>query len=532
MVGINEQINNVLMRVYKRAENLDTSLLEDTFVPIVQVDSILSMAEHHVLYGRRGTGKTHTLRRLEQQRRIKGGAALYVDLRIIGSEGGLYCDQGLSLPTRATTLLIDVVTAIHEGLLELALKDEKFIANLNELSDALDLLASAATEVKLEGDVEQETTRTAERQEDRKSGLKLTASGSSVGFGAFRSLTQSRRAESIQRRLERGQEKYHIVFETLASAFSKVASAFGDLGLWLMLDEWSSLPVDLQPYLADMLRRSVFVPGIAVKIGAIERRSRFMKAKPGANGDYIGIELGAEASVIDIDEYLTFEQGAHHAQAFFARLLFRHAGQALKDSDGNQLFESEADFAQAAFASDAFIRFVEGSEGLPRDALEIAQKCASQAIDQQIALAHVNSACTSYFLQSKEGRLSEPTGKALREIIRKCVEAESRLIALRRPLQSQNEIVAELYDQRLIHRRGQGVFLPDKPVGEPYDVFLVDLGCFVELISRGQLRLVDHGLRDLGIVSTNRDRPEHKATARERKAGYALIPAASRWQAK
>jgi hypothetical protein len=52
----------------------------------------------------------------------------------------------------------------------------------------------------------------------------------------------------------------------------------------------------------------------------------------------------------------------------------------------------------------------------------------------------------------------------------------------------------------------------------------------VELISRGQLRLVDHGLRDLGIVSTNRDRPDHKSTARERKAGYALIPAASRWR--
>jgi hypothetical protein len=49
MVGTNEQINNVLMRVYKRAENLDTSLLEDTFVPIAQVDSMLSMAEHHVL---------------------------------------------------------------------------------------------------------------------------------------------------------------------------------------------------------------------------------------------------------------------------------------------------------------------------------------------------------------------------------------------------------------------------------------------------------------------------------------------------
>jgi hypothetical protein len=525
---VNEQINNVLMRVYKRAENLDGALLEHTFVPISQVESMLSTAEHHVLYGRRGTGKTHTLRRLEQHRRLRGGTALYLDLRIIGSESGLYSDQELPLATRATTLLVDVVNAIHEGLLDLVLSDERFIGDLNEISAGLDLLADAASEVQVRGDIEQETTRTSGQTDDRKSGFSLSASPTAAGLGITRSRERSGRAESTHRRVERGQERYHIVFETLAAAFGKVTSALGDQGLWLMFDEWSSLPVDLQPYLADMLRRTVFITGISVKIGAIERRSRFMEPS-GQNGEYIGIELGAEASVIDIDEYLTFAQGAHYAQAFFARLLYRHAGRALADPDGRPLFESEADFVQAAFAGDAFIRYVEGSEGLPRDSLEIAQKCASLAIDRQITLAHVNTACTSYFLQSKEGRLSDKAVKALREIIRRCVEAETRRIALRRPTQSQNSIVAELYDQRLIHRREQGVSLPGEAASERFDVFLVDLGCFVERINKGHLRLVDDGLRDLGIVAADQDRPGVRDPAARRRPGYALVPVASRW---
>ena len=41
----------------------------------------------------------------------------------------------------------------------------------------------------------------------------------------------------------------------------------------------------------------------------------------------------------------------------------------------------------------------------------------------------------------------------------------------------------------------------------------------VERINKGHLRLVDHGLRDLGIIAADHDRP-----------GYALVPAASRWR--
>jgi hypothetical protein len=488
---LNEQINNALMRLYKRAENLEGALLDDTFVPIPQIDTLLSMPEHHVLYGRRGTGKTHTLRRLERQRKLVGGAALYLDLRTVGSESGLYNDQEISLQSRATTLLVDVVNAIHDGILELVLTEDRFTEDLHNFSQALDALRNAATQVKIQRSVEKEATQTAGGQTRRKS-----------------------------------EERYHVVFGTLASAFREVAKALGDQSLWLMLDEWSSLPIELQPYLADMLRRSVFSLRIPVKIGAIERRSRFSEPRP--NGDYVGIELGSEATTIDIDEYMAFSKGATYARAFFGQLLFRHTTGLLTDYEGKPLYNSAEDLIGMAFTGDAFIRFVEGSEGLPRDALEIVQKCASQAVDRQITISYVNSACTSYFLQSKEGKLSPTAHSALREMISRCVEMESRMIALRRPIQSRKEVIAELYDQRLIHRRDQGVSLPDKPAGDTYDMFLVDLGCFTELISRRKLRLVDHGLRDRGIVRTDPD-ASGRRSGPQRKAAYVLMPEADRW---
>jgi hypothetical protein len=523
---VNEAINESLMHCYKRAEKLTGQILEDTFVPIPQVDRILSLPEHHIIYGRRGTGKTHTLRRLERRVRANGGAAVYIDLRTIGSETATYGDQTIPLPSRATTLLVDVVNEIHEGIYELIIEDNRFRGNLDDLGPALDSLAEAATEVRIKGSTETEVTGRHTQETGRKSELKASLGLSSASLSGSASRTESDRSESTQRRLERGDERFHIVFGRLGSAFRKVAKALGDHGFWLFLDEWLAVPSELQPFLADMLRRNLFsVPGMTVKIGSIERRSRFLESQP--SGNYIGIELGADtAAPLDIDEYLTFSQGISHAKAFFAELLFRHAGRSTTIYNGRTQFPSASDFVNMAFSDGAFTRLVEGSEGLPRDALQIAERCAALAVDKQITVSNVNNACTSYFLLSKEGLLSRRATGALAEIVERCLEAESRLIALRRPNQSRTEVIAELYDQRLIHKRGQGITLPDKPLGNRYDMFLVDLGCFTELINHGKLRLVDHGMRDRGIVSTKRN---HRDGRQGPKPEYTLVPKADRW---
>jgi hypothetical protein len=50
--------------------------------------------------------------------RRKGEMALGLDLRTIGSNSYIYSDESISIPERATRLLRDFVSAIHDALLD------------------------------------------------------------------------------------------------------------------------------------------------------------------------------------------------------------------------------------------------------------------------------------------------------------------------------------------------------------------------------------------------------------------------------
>jgi hypothetical protein len=70
-----------------------------------------------------------------------------MDLRTVGSTGGLYGDTTQPISVRGTQLLIDVLEAIHPGPLARAIDDEAFEGLLGHL----DGIAEAATEVRVEG---------------------------------------------------------------------------------------------------------------------------------------------------------------------------------------------------------------------------------------------------------------------------------------------------------------------------------------------------------------------------------------------
>jgi hypothetical protein len=502
--AMNEQVNLTLVQSYKRAEKPDETALEGTFVSITALNNLLRSPEHHILYGRRGTGKTHILRHLTRQEQDDGVAAIYIDLRTIGSSGGLYADSSIPVSSRATTLLTDIITAIHAGILDLVLTEEQFTKYLETVGPALDDLINSASQV-----------------------LVRAGSGDEPAVADHEGHAGPR-ARAGAGGTDREQGNYHVVFGRLTAALERVVRAFDGRGPWIMLDEWSSLPIELQPFLADLLRRSAFtVSGITIKIGAIERRSRFMEHRP--HGSYIGIEPGADtAASLDIDDYLTFEHDRQEVEAFFAEVLCRHVTSFQRLQGVEPLFSAADEFLRTAFAQVAsFKLLITFSEGIPRDALQIAALSAALAGRSAISTAHVRRANRDYFRRDKEGRLSRSATGALNEIIEQCIAGESRLIALRRSTQPSAAVVAELYDMRLLHRRGQSVQLPDRPFTEKYDLFLVDIGCFQDLLQAGTLRAIDEGGREPGIVSTSRARDRDPAAPRP---SYVLIQGSQRWR--
>src|SRR4051794_521766 len=55
-----------------------------------------------IIFGRRGAGKTHTLLDLARRVRARGDVAVFIDMRRISSNAGIYNDEQMAFGNRAT----------------------------------------------------------------------------------------------------------------------------------------------------------------------------------------------------------------------------------------------------------------------------------------------------------------------------------------------------------------------------------------------------------------------------------------------
>src|SRR3954452_25417662 len=232
---ISAPLNDLLVRVSRRAENAPAEVLRDAFVPVPSLLAQLESNEHQVLFGRRGTGKTHLLRHLQDQQSAAGALALYVDLRKVGAAGDVFSTQQDNFAELATGLLIDVVEHMHSQVYEQVLTDQ-WSPRLDAIGVAMHALGEAATQIRVVGETEVEQHRESSTRATRGSSIELSASpkpgaswkADSVGNGAKRALA---------RRLDRGRETPHVLLGPLAGAFRALALAVHPRQVWLLLDE-------------------------------------------------------------------------------------------------------------------------------------------------------------------------------------------------------------------------------------------------------------------------------------------------------
>ncbi len=115
-----DTVLGALQRVEKRAERASDAQLVETYVQAGGVFDSLRHTDNDLIFGRRGTGKTHALKYLAEYARRNGDVAVYVDMERLGSTGGLYNDPNLTVAQRATRLLVDVLNEIVDKLGDVA----------------------------------------------------------------------------------------------------------------------------------------------------------------------------------------------------------------------------------------------------------------------------------------------------------------------------------------------------------------------------------------------------------------------------
>jgi hypothetical protein len=480
---LSQEINRAFLQLGRRAENYERSHLVSTFVDIGPLFTMLSIKEDQILYGRRGTGKTHAFYYLAGTVESQGDISIQIDMRTIGSSGGIYSDSTLSFSERATRLLIDTLSAIHESLLNLViLKDEEY--DLSRLGPCLDRLADAITQVEVVGNVEQEdTTGYMSKNEDSFNGaLNVTQTGFKTTLGTvIKDMTEN---STQSRTLYTGTKRHRVNFGSVRNALTEIINNIDGKHIWLLLDEWSEVPLDLQPYLADLLRRSVFpVSNITVKIAAIEQRCKFRIITEGAN--YIGIEVGADAATsLNLDEYMVFDNDANKAKEFFRELIFRHISPLLGPSViGNTINNSE-DLIQFAFTQlNVFDDFVRSAEGVPRDAINILSIAAQKAVQNPISISHIRVAAKTWYNRAKESAVNaKPEAHHLLRWIIDEVIAHRRARAFLLRSDVRDELIDYLFDARVLHVVKESISAHDQP-GVRFNVYGIDYGCYVDLIN-------------------------------------------------
>ncbi len=481
---MNEKINKIFIAFAKRAERIDKKILIESFVDVGPLFTALQTIDNQILYGRRGTGKTHALIYLAEKVKSRGDLASYIDLRQIGSTGGIYSDPSLTLAERSTRLLMDMLAAIHDEIFNIVIENSSF--DLSAIGPCLDDFAASITEVAVKGAVEQEEAKESQTAKEIKKGFKLGGSLEKPEFAVTGQTKDASEQRETMRLKKKGTLEHRIHFGRVGSILKRLSDLLGGRRLWIMLDEWSVVPLDLQPYLADLLRRSIFpINTITVKIGAIEKRSSFKI--PLERGDYIGIELGGDALAdLNMDDFMVFGNDENKATAFYKELIFRHFRSVAEEDNITDVPSSSAELVSYAFTQDnVFKEFVRAAEGVPRDAFNILSLAAQKSFVSAINMESIRKSSLAWYQRDKASAISadHKALNLLEWIISKVIgHRRARAFLLERNVS--HAVIDKLFDARVLHILKQNIAAHDRP-GARFDVYKIDYGCYVDLLSSG-----------------------------------------------
>jgi len=344
--------------------------------------------------------------------------------------------------------------------------------------------------------IELESTRDDERRSQRATAGGL-ALGHGVGLSASHDRGLSQRSTTQEKMRSTGLPRHHVRFGRLSAPLQSLVQLIDPAHVWVLFDEWSAVPSDLQPMLADLIRRVLLpVSGVTVKIGAIAHRSHFVVTH--GPGDYIGVELGADmAADIDLDEFLAFDYDADSAAGFYASLVTEHVRAAAAAYGAADVPSDETELLEEIFTQrGALDELARAAEGVPRDAMSILHRAAQRAGADRITVRDITLAAHVWHEHDKERNLDKNV--RVRDAWRRVVdivlrERHARAFALEEEEAQASRRIGALYDQRLLHLIKRNVVSRDRP-GSRYYIFGIDYGHYAggaDDVSEGLFEFID-----------------------------------------
>jgi len=433
-----------------------------------------SSAQHQVLFGRRGSGKSclqvHFLRQAESN---KDPLAIYIGVDEV---------KRLGFPDVLIRILLEVFQRLPGakgrifGLFKTP--QSRIISDLNRLLDDPE-----------DADVSQKELRGSEGSLD----LTSAAGASAIGLKAThgREVTKTFRSKKLDH-LERHLQSYK----------SAIRSAI--IGKWptvfILVDDFYLVKKELQPYVVDYLHRIFRGTNAYLKIGTIRHRTQLRVHE----GQTIGVELGQDVEEISLDK--TFED-FEGTNSYLHSMLSEMGRVGYQNMDVDGLFNTDA--ARALTLA---------SGGVPRDFLNIFVDAIDLSVRarklDRLTPTYIYKSAAQHSYKSKLANIQEEAGydaerlsRVYADLVAFCLKEKKKtafLISIEdaRRYSDQHELLLQLMDFKLLHVISQNTSAASGRQGR-YVAYTLDFSIFMEPRRRGieivEFWKVDDQRRPIGV---------------------------------
>lgn len=435
--------------------------------------------KNQVIYGRRGTGKTHLLRALQEKLITNNSERffpIYIDCRkfkpLLKDNDPFYYAIIVF-----KEIIVEILKCTYENISSLSKCDDKR-SDISEFVEAKRSRIKSYLEkfnVTFEGSIFQK--------------LGDSAISYSELQNVMASFKMSPRPELIygtennaETQISTEQVKY-ISFSDMSDVVNSLIIDFNIDRLYLLIDEWAEVPIDTQPFLAELLKRAFITSKVTLKIAAIPSRTRLMIDRG------IGLENGGDIFGYELDNRYIYELNTEATKNFFNELLFNQLN-LVNSTLFEKFFDKKTKMPQHNFinlflANQALREILIASAGIPRDFLNLFINAYAHFISRKstqhkhMALQDIRKATVSWYeLDKKKAVEANYSAKLmLDKIIEQILISKRRSHFLIPEKYESNKILNELIDLRVIHLRKHGIAHKGNS-GVSYNVYYIDYACY------------------------------------------------------
>jgi len=504
--GMLIEYDSVVAQLATSAEDLTD--LDGTFVETI-FPEMIQARQHQIVYGRRGAGKTHLLRRVGSILRenfVEGGILpIYVNGRQLGQEISIVSSEPAAV---ALAIYVQLMQHISQEIY-------RFIAELNRAnfwdrarhakksqterhaSEIAIMLEETLTSGQLRllplGEASREAMTLAETSRSSSIGASIKLDPRSLGWAVKAGTAAEKSALESYRLTHKIRGEVILPFAQVSVDLGRLLQLLGKASVHVLFDEWSEIDKDpqVQLYLAEMLRRTTStVPGIYLKLACIPGRTFLATPITEDIKNPIGLEEGDDIhSDVNLDSIVFAGETIDQLMPFFMAMIKKHVGEKLDWVRHASAMSFESFLTTRVFSGiPPFLELCQASGGVPRDFINIYR--AATTITANIAkssqarppfeLMTVRAAAKSVY-QSKRasfGKSTSPQLRLLDRIYQEIYVKKHSYLFLLSEESAEDDVVQTLYMEKLIHRLPATYYNPTDE--RRYQFFQLDYGTTID----------------------------------------------------